>query len=77
MRQSRVFLAYKNNSDGSSQCGQCIFMCQPHNNERDTKRSLIDYKSHKIKQTVLSTTVAELLCFHEAVDGHDSSQGRS
>ena len=34
--------AYKNNSDGSSQRGQCIFICQPRNKERDTKGSLID-----------------------------------
>ena len=31
--------------------------------ERDTKGSLIDYESHKIKRTVLSTTVAELYAF--------------
>ena len=55
--------AYKNNSDGSSQRGQCIFICQPRNKERDTKGSLIDYESHKIKRTVLSTTVAELYAF--------------
>ena len=39
--------AYKNNADGSSQRGQCIFICQPRNKER----------------TVLSTTVAELYAF--------------
>ena len=55
--------AYKNNADGSSQRGQCIFICQPRNKERDTKGSLIDYESHKIKRTVLSTTVAELYAF--------------
>ena len=37
--------AYKNNADGSSQRGQCIFICQPRNKERDTKGSLIDYES--------------------------------
>ena len=47
----------------SSQRGQCIFICQPRNKERDTKGSLIDYESHKIKRTVLSTTVAELYAF--------------
>ena len=52
-----------NNADGSSQRGQCIFICQPRNKERDTKGSLIDYESHKIKRTVLSTTVAELYAF--------------
>ena len=55
--------AYKNNADGSSQRGQCIFICQPRNKERDTRGSLIDYESHKIKRTVLSTTVAELYAF--------------
>ena len=55
----------KNNADGSSQRGQRIFICQPRNKERerDTKGSLIDYESHKIKRTVLSTTVAELYAF--------------
>ena len=52
--------AYKNNSDGSSQRGQCILICHHRNKERDTKGSLIDYESRKIKRTVLSTTVAEL-----------------
>ena len=55
--------ACKNNSDGPSQRGQCIFLCQPRNKERDTKGSLIAYESHKIKRTVLSTTVAELYVF--------------
>ena len=54
--------AYKN-SDGSSQRGQCVFLRQPRNKERDTKGSLIDDASHKIKRTVLSTTVAELYAF--------------
>ena len=75
--------AYKNNADGSSQRGQCIFICQPRNKERGTKGSLIDYEPHKIKRTVLSTTVAELHAFMKCywlctvlsrtVDGHDSS----
>ena len=55
--------AYKNNADGSSQRGQVIFICQPRSKERDTKGSLIDYESHKIKRTVLSTTVSELYAF--------------
>ena len=33
--------------------GQCIFICQPRNKERNTKGSLIDYEPHKIKRTVL------------------------
>ena len=73
MRQSRVLL----DSWGSRmqptritptalrKRGQCIFVCQPRNKERDIKGSLklIDYESHKIKRTVLSTTVAELYAF--------------
>ena len=54
--------AYKNNSDGSSQRGQCIFICQPRNKERDMQGSLID-TPRKIKRTVLSTTVAEFYAF--------------
>ena len=38
--------AYKNNADGSSQRGQCRFICQLRNKERDTRGSLIDYESH-------------------------------
>ena len=55
--------AYENNADGSWQRGQCIFICQPRNKERDAKGSSIDYESHKNKRTVLSTTVAELCAF--------------
>ena len=55
--------AYKNNPDGSSQRGQCVFICQPRNKGRDTEGSLIDYESRKIKRTVLSTTDAELHAF--------------
>ena len=67
--------AYVNNSDGSSQRGQCIFICQPRNKERDTKGSLIDYKSRKIKRTVLSTTVAELYAFMKCYDSAWLYQG--
>ena len=52
MHQSKVFL------ESSRLMG--IFIGQPRNKERDTKGSLIDYELHKIKRTVLSTTVAEL-----------------
>ena len=50
--------ACKNNSDGSSQLDQGIFICQPGNKERDAKGSWIDNESHKIKRTVLPTAVA-------------------
>ena len=49
----------RNNSDGSSHRGQCIFFCQPCSKERDTKGLLRFYGSHKIIRTVLSTTVAD------------------
>ena len=62
---------YQNNKpDKSSQRGQCLFLCEPrctsrikqetHVHRYDARGSLIDYESHKIKKTVLSTTVAEL-----------------
>ena len=37
--------AYKNNADGSSQRGQCIFTCQPRKKERDTRGSLVPSSS--------------------------------
>jgi len=55
--------AYRNNADGSSQRGQTIFLAAPRERTSDTKGSLIDYESQKIKKTVLSTTVSELYSF--------------
>ena len=53
--------AYRNNSDKSSQRGQCIFLCEQRAEGRtSTRGSLVDYESQKINRTVLSTTVAEL-----------------
>ena len=70
--------AYKNNSDGSLQRGQRMFICQPHNKERNTKGSLVDHESHKIPGTVLSTTIAELYevlwisaLLQRTLEGHD------
>jgi len=70
---------FKNNPDGSSQRGQCIFLAeerlatdsswvrQGENPDDPTKGSargsLVDYESTKIRRTTLSTTVAELYSF--------------
>ena len=55
--------SYRNNEDKSSQRAHTIFLAE----ERDlkhgkswTRGSLIDYESHKITATTMSTTVAEL-----------------
>ena len=39
-----------------------IFMAEPRRSEMstDSRRSLVEYESHKITQTTMSTTVAEL-----------------
>ena len=55
--------AYRNNTDGSSQRGQTIFLAAPRERSPDTRGSLIDYESQRIKRTVLSTTVSELYSF--------------
>ena len=56
--------SFRNNSDKSSQRGQTIFLAEARDNKRaDTRGSLIDYESQKIKRTVLSTTVSELYAF--------------
>ena len=52
--------AYRNNSDSSSQRGQAIFIAQERTKDQHTRGSLVDFESHKIKKTTLSTTVAEL-----------------
>ena len=56
--------AYRNNSDKSSQRGQAIFLAEPRQaGQVNTRGSLVDYESQKIKKTVLSTTVSELYAF--------------
>ena len=56
--------AYCNNADKSSQRGQVIFIAEGRiKGKKDTRGSLIDYESQKIKKTVLSTTVSELYAF--------------
>ena len=66
--------SYRNNEDKSSQRAHVIFVAE----ERDLRRgtsilrgSLVDYKSHKITATAMSTTVAELhglmRCYGSAV----------
>ena len=58
--------SYKNNEDKSSQRAQTVFVAEPrsrsHNNHAvaDTRGSLVEYESHKITATTMSTTVAEL-----------------
>ena len=56
--------SFQNNEDKSSQRGQCVFLAEERVNQKtDTRGSLIDYESKKIKRTTLSTTVAELYSF--------------
>ena len=56
--------SYRNNTDKSSQRGQCIFLAEPRQgNQSHTYGSIIDYESSKIKRTTMSTTVAELYAF--------------
>ena len=52
--------AYRNNADGSSQRAQGIFLCEARNKTPNTRGSLVDFESHKITRTTLSTTVSEL-----------------
>ena len=52
--------AYRNNSDSSSQRGQAIFIAQGRTQDPNSRGSLVDFESHKINKTTLSTTVAEL-----------------
>ena len=52
--------AYRNDSDGRSQRAQVIFLCEARNKSPDTRGSLVDFESHKITRTTLSTTVSEL-----------------
>jgi hypothetical protein len=56
--------SYKNNEDTSSQRGQAIFLAEPRKkHEPNSRGSLVDYESSKIKRTTLSTTVSELYSF--------------
>ena len=56
--------SYKNNEDGSSQRGQCIFIAEVRREgQSNGYGSMVDYESTKIKRTTLSTTVAELYSF--------------
>jgi len=54
--------SYKNNEDKSSQRALTIFLAEQRSNRGDTsaRGSLIEYESHKITATTMSTTVAEL-----------------
>ena len=58
--------SYRNNGDGSSQRGLCIFLAEARTTGRASARGcLVDYESHKINRTTLSTTVAELYAFQK------------
>ena len=54
--------SYKNNEDKSSQRALTIFIAEDRSAKAstDARGSLIEYESHKITQTTMSTTVAEL-----------------
>jgi len=54
--------SYKNNEDKSSQRALTIFLAEARRSgaSSDARGSLIEYESHKITQTTMSTTVAEL-----------------
>ena len=69
--------SYRNN-DGSSQRGMTVFLAESRErSSRDgmTYGSLVDYESHKIKKTVLSTTVAELNSFMKCFGSCQFLQG--
>ena len=58
--------SHRNNDDGSSQRGMTVFLAE--SRERSSRDGMAygsssDYASQKIKETVLSTTVAELHSF--------------
>ena len=55
-------VAYQNDSDGSPQHGQCVFLCQPKNKDWNT-RGHKSTKRSSDEQVVLSTTAAELHAF--------------
>ena len=56
--------SFRNNADKTSQRGQAIFLAEPRAQGKiDTRGSLVDYESQKIKRQTLSTTVAELYAF--------------
>ena len=55
--------SYRNNTDKSSQCGQAIFIAEQRTTTHNTRGSLVEFESKKIKRTTLSTTVSELYAF--------------
>jgi hypothetical protein len=57
--------SYKNNDDKSSQRAHVIFLVEARNESSPdrTRGTLVDYESHKITVTTMSTTVAELHAF--------------
>ena len=59
--------AYRNNADNSYQRGQTIFLVEARTGSKDVFGSMIDLQSHEINRVVLSTTVSELLLFHQVL----------
>ena len=58
--------SYRNNSDGTSQRGLVICLAEARtSSSASAAGSLIEYESHKIKRSTLSTTVAELYGFQK------------
>ena len=71
--------SYRNNSDSSSQRGQCVLLAKPRDNTRHSAGSLVDYESQKITnhlvknccRTLLSHEVFRHMPVHQGfVDGH-------
>ncbi len=56
-------VAYRNNTDNSSQRGQTFFLADERKVSKDGLGSMIDFDSHKINRVVLSTSVSELYSF--------------
>ena len=58
--------AYRNNPDHSTQRGSVVCLAEPRTTSAASARGcIIDFESHKIHRTVLSTTVAELYAFNK------------
>ena len=57
--------AYRNNPDHSTQRGSVICMAEPRTASASSRGCIVEFESHKINRTVLSTTVAELYAFNK------------
>ena len=52
--------SYRNNEDKSSQRAHVIFLAEQRDLSSNSRGSLVDYETHKITATTMSTTAAEL-----------------